>query len=121
MEKNTNNSNYLVNTIIFLLIVGASCLLFFGLGPEVKTTNELISFGILIFSEVLIFSSIIISCLLKRDISELLSSSILYFVAAFILNYLIRISVTKDLIVWNVFIFIVYLIIVLATFVKKRK
>ncbi|MBQ7136891.1 MAG: hypothetical protein IJO43_02805 [Bacilli bacterium] len=119
-KKNTNNGNYAVKTIIFLLIVGLSCLLFFGLGNKEKTTNELISFGILVFSEFLIFISIIISNIQKDDNMNLLFASILYTLASTILNYVIRLSVIKDLIIWNIAIFMIYLIIVISVSARKK-
>ena len=116
-EKN----NYLVKSIIFILVIAISCLLFFGLGSATKTTNQLISFGVLVFSEVLIFASIIISSLKKDKSSDLLSLSILYTLATLILNYLIKISVTKDLIIWNIVLFLIYLIIGLSLVSRKNK
>jgi len=115
-EKN----NYLVKSIIFILVIAISCLLFFGLGNATKSTNELISFGILVFSEVLIFASIIISSLKKDKSGDLLSLSILYTLATLILNYLIKISVTKDLIIWNIVLFLIYLIIGLSLVSRKK-
>ena len=52
-KNNVKNGNYLVKTILFVLVIGLSCLLFFGLGNAEKTTHELISFGILALSEFL--------------------------------------------------------------------
>lgn len=115
------SGNYLVKTIVFLLIVGLTCLLFFGLGNAEKTTNELISFGILVFSEVLIFMSIIVCNLLGKSPDDVLAASALYALATIILNYLVKLTVTKDLIIWNVAVFIIYLIIVLMVAVRKKK
>lgn len=121
MEKgNEKNGNYLGKTILFLLVVGLSCLLFFGLGNKEKTTHELISFGILAFSELLIFISIIISNIQKDDNMDLVFASILYTIVSTILNYIIKISVIKDLIVWNIAIFIIYLIIVVSVTARKK-
>jgi hypothetical protein len=119
-KKNTKSGNYLVKTIIFLLVIGLSCLLFFGLGNEEKTTHELISFGILAFSEFLVYISIIISNIQKNDSMDLFFASTLYAVASTILNYVVKLAVTKELIIWNVAIFMVYLIIVVAVMAKKN-
>lgn len=115
------NGNYLAKTILFLLVVGLSCLLFFGLGSQEKTTHELISFGILIGSEFLIFISIIISNIQKDDNMDLFFASLLYTFASTILNYVIKLSVIKNLIIWNIAVFMVYLIIVVAISSKKNK
>lgn len=115
------NKNYIVKSIVFLLIVGLTCLLFFGLGNPEKTTNELIAFGILVFSEVLIFMSVVICNLLSKDVDDALAASSLYALATIILNYIIKLSVTKDLIIWNIVIFVVYLIILLLATTRKKK
>jgi len=120
-NKNTKNGNYLVKTILFLLVVGLSCLLFFGLGNQEKTTQELISFGIFVGSEFLIFISIIISNIQNDDNMDLFFASLLYTFASTILNYVIRLSVIKDLIIWNIAVFMIYLIIVVAVISRKNK
>lgn len=115
------SENYLVKTIVFLLVVGLTCLLFFGLGSTDKTTNELIAFGILVFSEVLIFMSIIVCNLLGKSPDDALAASALYALSTIILNYIINLTVTKDLIIWNIVIFVVYLIIMLLVATRKKK
>ena len=114
-------NSILKKSLVFILIVILSFLLFFGLGDLEKTTNQLISFGILIFSEVLIFLSIILPSIKSKSIEDLLSASVLYTFMTIILNYIIRPSLTKSLIVWNVALFIIYLIIVILVCFKKKK
>jgi hypothetical protein len=120
-KKKVKNENYLVKTILFVLVLSLSCLLFFGLGNAEKTTHELISFGILALSEFLVFISIII-CNVKKDKTlDLVFASILYAVASTFLNFVIKLSVTKDLIVWNAAIFIVYLFFVVILVSSRKK
>lgn len=120
-KKKVKNENYLVKTILFVLVLSLSCLLFFGLGNAEKTTHELISFGILALSEFLVFISIII-CNVKKDKTlDLVFASILYAVASTFLNFVIELSVTKDLIVWNAAIFIVYLFFVVILVSSRKK
>lgn len=114
-------NSILKRILVFILIVALSFLLFFGLGDLEKTTNQLISFGILIFSELLIFLSVVLPSIKNKSIEDLLSASILYTFMAIILNYIIRPSVTKSLIVWNVALFIIYLIIVIIACFRKKK
>lgn len=114
-------NSILKKSLVFILIVILSFLLFFGLGDLEKTTNQLISFGILIFSELLIFLSVILPSIKNKSIEDLLSASVLYTLMMIILNYIIRPSVTKSLIVWNVSLFIIYLIIVILVCFKKKK
>lgn len=114
-------NSILKKILVFILIVALSFLLFFGLGDLEKTTNQLISFGILIFSELLIFLSVVLPSIKNKSIEDLLSASILYTFMVIILNYIIRPSVTKSLIVWNVALFIIYLIIVIIACFRKKK
>lgn len=120
-KNNVKNGNYLVKTILFVLVIGLSCLLFFGLGNPEKTTHELISFGILAVSEFLVYISIIISNIQKDDTLDLVLASILYGFASTILNYVIKLSVIKELIVWNVAVFMIYLIIVVIVLNSRKK
>ena len=120
-KSNAKNGNYLVKTILFVLVIGLSCLLFFGLGNAEKTMNELLSFGILAFSEFLIYVSIIVSNMLKDDSMDLVLASIIYTFASTILNYVIKLSVIKELIVWNIAVFMVYLIIVVIVVTSRKK
>lgn len=114
-------NSILKKLLVFILIVALSFLLFFGLGDLEKTTNKLISFGILIFSELLIFLSVVLPSIKNKSIEDLLSASILYTFMTIIFNYIIRPSATKSLIVWNVALFIIYLIIVIIVCFKKKK
>ena len=51
MEKEVvKNNNTMLKTIVFALVAGLTCLLFFGLGEVEKTQPELISFSVLLFS-----------------------------------------------------------------------
>lgn len=120
-KSNAKNGNYLVKTILFVLVIGLSCLLFFGLGNAEKTMNELLSFGILAFSEFLIYVSIIVSNMLKDDSMDLVLASIIYTFASTILNYVIKLSVIKELIVWNIAVFMIYLIIVVIVVTSRKK
>lgn len=119
-NKNGKNGNYLVKTILFLLVIGLSCLLFFGLGNKEKTPHELISFGILAFSEFLVYISIIISNIQKDDSMDLFFASTLYALASTILNYVIKLLVIKELIIWNIAVFMIYLIVVVSVMAKKK-
>ena len=88
-------NSILKKILVFILIVALSFLLFFGLGDLEKTTNQLISFGILIFSELLIFLSVVLPSIKNKSIEDLLSASILYTFMAIILNYIINYELQK--------------------------
>ena len=123
MEREAKkDNNLLVKTIVFILVLALTFLVFFGLGNEHKEINELVSFFIVVFAELLIYLSTIISTLLKKNPIDALSASCLYALGALIINYLIKINTLKELIVYNIALFIVYLIVlVIVLFTKKKK
>ena len=121
MEKEVvKNNNTMLKTIVFALVAGLTCLLFFGLGEVEKTQPELISFSVLLFSEFLIYISLIIPDKTGRNSMDLFYASILYVIAALVLNYIIKPAVVKQLIVWNIAVFLVYLIIVVIVTARKK-
>ena len=96
MEKEVvKNNNTMLKTIVFALVAGLTCLLFFGLGEVEKTQPELISFGVLLFSEILIYISLIIPDKTGHNSMDLFYASILYVIAALVLNYIIKPAVVK--------------------------
>lgn len=114
------DNNMIVKTVVFLLVAGLTSLLFFGLGAEEKTQLELISYGVLMFSEFLIYISIIISNKQGNKSMDLFYASVLYAIAAVILNYVFKLTIVKQLVIWNIAIFMVYLIIVVIVTTKKK-
>lgn len=114
------DNNMVVKTVVFLLVAGLTSLLFFGLGTEEKTQLELISYGVLMFSEFLIYISIIISNKQGNKSMDLFYASVLYAIAAVILNYVFKLTIVKQLVIWNIAIFMVYLIIVVIVTTKKK-
>lgn len=120
MERGAKNNNLLVKTIVFILVLALTFLVFFGLGSEKKTEMELISFGIVVFSELLIFLSTIIPGILKKNSLDSLSASCLYALGVLIINYLVKFNTLKDLVVWNIALFIVYLIVLTIVLLPKK-
>ena len=114
------DNNMIVKTVVFLLVAGLTSLLFFGLGAEEKTQLESISYGVLMFSEFLIYISIIISNKQGNKSMDLFYASVLYAIAAVILNYVFKLTIVKQLVIWNIAIFMVYLIIVVIVTTKKK-
>lgn len=114
------DNNMIVKTVVFLLVAGLTSLLFFGLGVEEKTQLELISYGVLMFSEFLIYISIIISDKQGNKSMDLFYASVLYAIAAVVLNYVFKLTIVKQLVIWNVAVFMVYLIVVVIVTTKKK-
>lgn len=121
MKREKKDNNIVVKTIVFVLIVALTFLIFFGLGNESKTEMELISFFMVVFAELLIFLSTIIPSLLNKNPIDPLSASCLYAVGVIILNYIIKLTTIKELIIWNVALFIVYLIVLVIVLFTKKK
>ena len=120
-----NNSNILVKTIIFILVAGLSCLLFFGLGNESKTDMELIAFGFLMFSELVTYLGILIPSIKKfkkLEESDTVAFGILYFLTSIITNCIFfnSIDTIKSLIIINTTEIIVFMIILCMLFLKKK-
>lgn len=122
MKRDTKKDNsIIVKTIVFILVVALTFLVFFGLGSDKKAEMELISFFIVVFAELLIFLSTVIPTILNKDPMDALSASSLYAVGAIILNYIVKLSTIKELIIWNVALFIVYLIVLVIVLFRKKK
>lgn len=121
MEK---NSNILKKTIIFILVVALSCLIFFGLGSTNKTELELVSFSFITFAEFVVYLSVLIPSFIKfkkLQKSDLIAAGILYFIASIAINLIFfnSFSDVKTLVVSNAIEIILFLIII--TIISLRK
>ncbi len=124
MENNKRGSNYLVKTIIFVVIAALTCLLFFGLGSEDKTDLELVGFGFLMFAELVIFLSTILPGLIgttNLTDADVISLGILYAIAAVVINFVLSLTTMRTLIVFNIAAILVYIILFLIVFMNKKK
>jgi hypothetical protein len=124
VEKNKRGSNYLIKTIIFVVAVALTCLLFFGLGSENKTDLELVGFGFLMFAELVIFLSTILPGLIgttNLSDADVISLGILYAIAAIVINFVLSITTMRTLIVFNIAAILVYIILFLIVFMNKKK
>ena len=119
------NSNLLIKTIIFILIVALTCLIFFGLGNSNKTDMELISFGFISFAELVVYLTIVIPSFInlkKLESSDFTAIGVLYFISSIILNivFLNSFNEAKTLVIYNVIEIIIFLII-FSTLSLRRK
>lgn len=122
---NNNNSNILIKTIIFILVVCLSCILFFGLGEEAKTDMELIAFGFIMFSELIAYITILITSIIKMkklESSDIVSVGSLYFLACLITNCICfsSIETIKLLIIINTVVVIVFMILFCIVLLRKN-
>lgn len=121
-----NNSNILVKTIIFILVVALSCLIFFGLDNEDKTDMQLVAFGFIMFAELLVYITLLIGNLKsfkKLDSSDVISWGALYFLTNIITNcaFFSSMGSIRTIIVINSIEFIIFLIILCVIMLKKKK
>ena len=121
-----NNSNTLLKTIIFVIVLALTCLLFFGLGNSNKTSIQLIQFGFLVFAELVVYLSTIVPSMLnskKLTSADIISAGILYAIGAFIINVKLSfINDIKTLVVYNVAAILAYLLLIaIVVAMKKNK
>lgn len=124
MEK---SSNSLFKTIAFVIIAAITCLLFFGLNDKSKTDMEWLSFGFIMFSEVLLYVSTLISGFMNDGNvtgGDIISVGVLYTIASFVLNlgFINMINTFRVLLVWNIVIVLICLLLfAFLSFTKKKK
>ncbi len=124
MEK---SSNGLLKTIIFVIIAGITCLLFFGLGNEDKTEMQLWAFVFILFAELVVYFSTLMPGMLtgtKVTGADAISAGLVYGVAALLINtvFFSSIDTLRTLIVINVAAILAYLLLfALVVLMKKKK
>lgn len=124
MEKEKRGSNYLIKTIIFIVIAALTCLLFFGLGSEKKEDLELVSFGFLMFAEVVVYVSALLPGLIgttNLSDADVISLGGLYAITSLLINFIIKITPMRTLIVINVAAILVYVILFFIVLLNKKK
>lgn len=124
MEKEKRGSNYLIKTIIFIVIAALTCLLFFGLGSENKEDLELVSFGFLMFAEVVVYVSALLPGLIgttNLTDADVISLGGLYAITSLLINFIIKITPMRTLIVINVAAILVYVILFFIVLLNKKK
>lgn len=124
MEKEKRGSNYLIKTIIFVVIAALTCLLFFGLGSENKEDLELVSFGFLMFAEVVVYVSALLPGLIgttNLSDADVISLGGLYAITSLLINFIIKIAPMRTLIVINVAAILAYVILFFIVLLNKKK
>ena len=121
----SNNSNRLIKTIIFILVVGLSCLIFFGLNDKTKTDMELIAFGFLMFAELVTYITTLIPGIKqfkKVEESDIVSCGILYLITSIVINCICFSSIEsiRYLVVINIIVIMVYLILFCLILLRKK-
>ncbi len=123
MEK---DSNVLLKTIIFIIIVGLTCLLFFGLGDSDKTSMQLWAFGFIGLAEAVVYFTTLMPGMLKDTKltgADVISAGVLYAVASLLINavFFSAIDSVKTLIVINSAAFLAFLLLITVVVLTKKK
>ena len=118
-KKKKKENSRIVPTIVFLLILAISLLLFFGLDTEPKSSYELISFSFIVFTELVIYASVIVPSFIDYDRADVVSAGLLYAIMSFVINVLFIFETIRELFVYNACAVLVYGII-LTVFVYAR-
>ena len=126
MKGVNRSSNLLLKTIIFLIVVGFTCLIFFGLGDTDKSDMQLVAFGFIMFAELVIYLSALLPGLIgttKLTDADVISCGILYALGSFAINYLFLGSITemRTLIVYNIAAILLYLLLFVIVVLMKKK
>ena len=111
------SSNSLIKTMIFILTVGLSCIIFFGLMEGKKTEMEYTAFGLVLFALLIVYISVLIAGIKKDkklNSTDIVSFGILYFLTNIITNIFCfnSISSLKLLILINSIEIIIFMILI---------
>ena len=119
------SSNSLIKTMIFILTVGLSCIIFFGLMEGKKTEMEYTAFGLVLFALLIVYISVLIAGIKnykKLNSTDIVSFGILYFLTNIITNIFCfnSISSLKILILINSIEMIIFMILICIVMLKKK-
>ena len=120
------SSNSLIKTMIFILTIGLSCIIFFGFMEGEKTAMEYTAFGLVLFAELIVYISVLIAGVKeekKLNSADIVSFGILYFLTNIITNVFCfnSIDTLKLLILINSIEMIIIMIIICIVLLKKKK
>lgn len=125
MEK--KNSNFLAKTLVFIIVLALTCLLFFGLFEEKKTDLQLVSFGFFIFAELVIYLSALLPTIFnqkfEKNKADIISAGVLYGLASLLINciFISYITTMRLLLVLNISLILIYLLIFTIVIIQKRR
>lgn len=119
------SSNIFIKTIIFILVVALTSLIFFGLGNSDKTNVELVSFGFITFAELVVYLTLVTPSFInlkKLSSSDFTAIGALYFISSVILNivFLNEFNDVKTLVIYNVIEIIIFLILFCSLSLRKK-
>ncbi len=120
------SSNILIKTLIFILTIGLSCIIFFGLMEGNKTEIDYTAFGLILFAELIVYLSIAIAGRKKAgklNGTDIISFGLLYFITNIITNWfcLSSIGTLRLLIIINSIEIIIFLILMCLVALKKKE
>ena len=119
------SSNILIKTLIFILTIGLSCVIFFGLMNGTKTEIDYTAFGLILFAEFIVYLSVAIAGHKKNgklNGTDIVSFGILYFITNIITNWfcLSSIGTLRLLIIINTIEIIIFMILICLVALKYK-
>lgn len=116
-------SNWVVKTIIFVLVVALYCLFFFGFGDTSRTDIEWANFGFKVFAIFAVYLASLIPTMVelkKMKISDFISIAVIYAIITFVINSL-PFSEFKPLLIYNIATILVTALISVIVYNSKGK
>lgn len=119
------NKKNIILSIMLIILISLSFLLFFGINGDKKTEIQLATFAFIIFDELLLFGNIILFLNKKMNtflIAGLSSTTFLYLISSLLINIIFKSIFTslREVLVFNFSLILIYLLINSTILIFKR-
>lgn len=119
------NKKNIILSIMLIILISLSFLLFFGINSDKKTEIQLATFAFIIFDELLLFGNIILFLNKKMNtflIAGLSSTTFLYLISSLLINIIFKSIFTslRGVLVFNFSLILIYLLINSTILIFKR-
>ena len=119
------NKKNIILSIMLIILISLSFLLFFGINGDKKTEIQLETFAFIIFDELLLFGNIILFLNKKMNtflIAGLSSTTFLYLISSLLINIIFKSIFTslRGVLVFNFSLILIYLLINSTILIFKR-
>ncbi len=119
------NKKNIILSIMLIILISLSLLLFFGINSDKKTSIQLATFAFIIFDDVLLFGNIILFLNKKMNaflIAGLSSTTFLYLISSLLINIIFKSIFTslRGVLVFNFSLILIYILINTTILIFKR-
>ncbi len=116
----------IIYTIVAMLIILASFVIYFGFSIVEKTNIQNVAFTFTIITEIIFFGAIYLTTRKEENTfskSGVISASFIYLIVSLILNIILKgvFSVVRTLITTNIIVIILYIVLVLVIYLFKKE